>query len=332
MNAWTRTRYGGPGVLSFREVPAPAPGAGEVAVRVRAASVNAADRYILHGRPRVARVVFGIGRPNTTRLGCDFAGEVESVGPGASRFRPGDRVFGSVRDEFKADIDRAFGERVVTPGALLAPVPEGATFAAAAALPTAGMTALRGIEAAGARIGAGARVLVTGATGGVGGFAVQLAAARGAEVAAVCSAEAADLARANGASRVIDRAREDWLGEAAAFDAILDVAAARPLRENLRALRPGGVYVHLGSVDRGGYFSPLTGVLLHSALRHALGDARVRLVTQTPEQRLLAELASMLAAGTLRPALDSTFALADLPRALDRFERRGVRGKILVEG
>lgn len=329
MKAWVRTQYGGPEVLRWETVPEPEPGPGDVLLAVSAASVNPADRYLLRGMPILARPVFGLWRPNTTRLGQDVAGEVLSIGSAVTRFRPGDRVFGSVPEEFGTDLPRAFAERTVVPERLLAPLPAHVSFTQGAATPMAGQTALRAFAAAGAMI-PGAVVLITGAAGGIGTMAIQIAKARGMHVIAACRPGKAEFLRSLGADAVLVGPPGNVFTGPARADLLVDIAAVRPLSEARRALKPNGVHVVVGTPDRGGPLGPLTGIFFHAQLLNALGSERVRCFTQSPSAEDLLTLAQMLGTGTLKPAIDRCLPMDQLPEALRALERGGLSGKIVL--
>ena len=220
MKAAVRDRYGPPEVVELREIDTPAPADDEVLVHVRAASVNPADWYETTGTPYVGRVPMGLRKPKQRVLGVDFAGTVEAVGRDVTQFRPGDEVFGGRSGAF-AEYVCVGEERAVVPK------PAGVTFEQAAAVPVAGLTALQGLRDKG-RIQSGQQVLINGASGGVGTFAVQIAKAFGAEVTGVCSTRNVDLVRSLGADHVVDYSREDFTRSDRRYDLMLDVAGSRP--------------------------------------------------------------------------------------------------------
>jgi NADPH:quinone reductase-like Zn-dependent oxidoreductase len=243
MKAIRYARYGPPDVLELRDVDVPAVGDDDVLVRVRAASVNPLDFHFLRGTPYFLRLLAGVSRPKVDGLGADFAGHVEAVGAKVAGLRPGDEVFGSHR--------RAFAEYVTVPvGGALLPKPAGLTFAQAAAVPVAAVTALQALRDK-ARVRPGHRVLVNGAGGGVGSFAVQLAKGFGAEVTGVCRTGNVELVRSIGADHVIDYTREDYTRLGRRYDAIIDMAGNHSLLENRRALAPKGVLAGVGGPDEG---------------------------------------------------------------------------------
>lgn len=255
MNAIVRTRYGTPDDLALRDVPTPAPGDGDV--RVRAASLNAADWHLLTADIPLVRLASGLFRPRHHVLGVDVAGVVDAVGRGVTTLAPGDDVFG--------DLSRcgygALAEYACAPAAALAPAPRGLTPEQAAAVPLAGATALQALRDRG-RVRAGDHVLVQGAAGGVGTFAMQIAKALGARVTAVCSARNADQARGLGADRVVNYAVTDVTAEDARYDVILAVNGYHPIRTYKRMLAPGGRYLMVGGGTRQMYQALALGKLL----------------------------------------------------------------------
>lgn len=329
MKAYVRSAYGSAEVLRLTDVPCGVPRDGEVLVRVRATSVNAADKYVLQGRPVLMRFIMGLFRPMTPGVGLDLAGEVVSVGAGVTRLKVGDAVFGTTPEDFGGDVDRAWAEYARVPEALLALKPARVSFEQVAALPVAGLTALHGLRDAG-ELKAGQHVLINGASGGVGTFAVQIARALGAEVTAVCSTSNVEQARALGANHVIDYTREDHLAGPARFDLILDVSASRSVRANRRVLRPGGLYVMAGAVDRGGLTGPL-GPFLRGMIASRFSD-RVRFANAKSSLAKLETLAGLVEAGKMRAVIEQTYRFEALPEAIARFERGHVRGKLVVSG
>src|SRR5215470_2882178 len=230
--------YGPPQVLKLEEIARPSPKANEVLVRVHAASVNPLDWHYMRGTPYIARMDAGLGAPQNIRFGVDFAGVVEAVGPGVTRFKPGDEVFGGRRGAFAEYL-------TVSEQRALAAKPANMSFAQAAAVPIAGLTALQGLRDK-AHVARGQKVLINGASGGVGTFAVQIARSYGAEVTGVCSTRNVDLVRSLGADHVIDYTKEDFTKGDQKYDVIIDNVANRTLSENRRVLTPNGRYVLIG--------------------------------------------------------------------------------------
>ena len=313
-------RYGGPEVLRLETVAQPAPGPGDVLVHVHAASLNAADAYLLKGEPALLRLSSGLRGPKRPILGADIAGRVAAVGSRVTQFQPGDAVYG--------DLSRCgcggFAEYVCAPERALALKPERLSFEQAATVPLAAVTALQGLRAGGP-ITAGQQVLVHGASGGVGTFAVQLARSFGATVTAVCSTRNVELARSLGADHVVDYTQEDFTQSDRRYDLILVVNGNRPLTAYRHALRPGGRCVVAG----GAIPQILTATLLGPALSLAWGIT-VRNVLAQPSQRDLGFLSGLLDAGEVVPVVDRCFPLRELPEALRYLEAGHARGKVVI--
>jgi NADPH:quinone reductase-like Zn-dependent oxidoreductase len=316
VRALSYRRYGGPDVLELADVPQPEPREHEVRVRVRAASINAADRVLLRGKPFLVRLGSGFPRPRHRTLGFDVAGDVEAVGRAVTQFRVGEEVFG-------ASHFGAFAEFVCVNEETLVPKPAGLSFEAAAATPTAGYTALQGLRKG--RIAAGQKVLIDGASGGVGTFAIQIAVAYGADVTAVCSTRNVEIARALGASRVVDYRREDFASDAQRYDLVLAANAYRPLSHYKRVLAPEGAYVMTG----GGGVQILQAMLL-GTLISMTSSRRVGNLMAVARKSDLVILREMLESGKIRPVIDRTVALRDVPDAIRYLEKEHARGKVVV--
>jgi NADPH:quinone reductase-like Zn-dependent oxidoreductase len=318
MKAVVRYRYGTPDVLELRDVAIPTPKADQVLVRVLAASVNDWDWEMLRGSPE-NRLLGGLLRPRVHILGCDIAGRVEAVGGAVKAFQPGDEVHGDLcRSGFGA-----FAEYVCAQEADLALKPAGMTFEQAAAIPQAGMLAVQGLIDAG-RIGSGQKVLLNGAGGGVGTFALQIARLYGAEVTVVDKVGKLDMLRAMGADHVIDYLKEDFTKGGTCYDLILDAKTNRSPLAYVRALNPNGTYVTVG-----GSIPRLLQTLVLGPLLGRLHHKHVRVVGLKPNKDL-AYMNELFEAGTLRPVLDGSYQLADLPEAFRRFRTGDHRGKIIV--
>ena len=316
MKALVYRRYGGPEVLELAEVPKPVPRDREVLVRVRATSVNAADRVLLRGKPFIIRLGMGFPRPRHPTLGFDVAGSVEAVGRQVTQFRAGDDVFGASRFG-------AFAEFVCVNQETLVPKPAGVSFEAAAATPTAAYTALQGLRKG--RIEAARTVLIDGASGGVGTFAVQIAKAYGANVTAVCSTRNVETARALGASRVIDYRREDFTRDHRRYDLILAANAYRPLSDYRRALEPHGRYVMTG----GGGVQILQAMLLGAFVSMTSGR-RMGNIAAVARKADLVVLKELLEVGKIKPVIERTVALNEVPDAIRYIEAEHARGKVVV--
>jgi NADPH:quinone reductase-like Zn-dependent oxidoreductase len=295
MRAVVRDTYGSPDVLRLDEVPIPAVGDGDVLVRVRAASANAGDRHLLRGTPLPFRLVAGLRRPRFRVIGTDIAGRVEAVGRNVERLRPGDEVFGELsRCGFGA-----YAEYAVAPEKALESKPANLSWEEAAAVPTAGLTALQGLRRGG--IGPGDRVLVNGASGGVGTFAVQIAKAFGAEVTAVCSSRSIDTVRAIGADHVLDYTKDDFAALGRRYDLILAANGDRSIWDYRRALSAAGRYVMTGGSNRQLRDALLFGPALSTG-RRRLGNLLVK-----PDRADLLLLKELCEAGGVRPVIDRRF-------------------------
>lgn len=321
MKAIVQDRFGPPEVLRLEDVDVPAIGPGDVLIRVRAAALNPYDWHVLRGDPRVARLMgVGLARPRNRVAGADAAGVVEAVGADVRGLRPGDEVFGFAHGSF-AEYARADAARVV-------PRPAGLTFEQAAGLGMAGETALRGIRDVGG-VRAGDRVLVVGAAGGVGHLAVQIAVALGAEVTGVCSTRNVDFVRGLGAVHVVDRSTEDFADGSRSYDVILDNVADRPLREVRRALTPSGTLVLNGGGSPGQVVGVLGGIARAVVVDLFVGQ-RIRPLPDRWDRRHLLALTELVAAGSLTPHVDRTYALADVADGVRHVESGRARAKCVV--
>ncbi|HEY2577659.1 MAG TPA: NAD(P)-dependent alcohol dehydrogenase, partial [Streptosporangiaceae bacterium] len=304
MKAVVYTRYGGPEVLRLMDVSTPAPGDGQVLVKVHAVSLNASDWEVLRGKPLYSRIG-GPFRPRHHILGSDIAGCVAATGRDATRFKPGDDVF--------ADIFSCMGglaEYVCVPQTVLAPVPAGLTYEQAAALPQAGAIALQGIRDKGG-VQPGHKVLINGAGGGSGMYAIQLAKLAGAEVTGVDNAEKLEFMRSLGADHVIDYAREDFTRNGRGYDLILDLAARRPVFAYPRSLMPAGRYLYVG-----GSVATLLQVLMLGPVIGRAGRKRIRLLAVQLGVQHLDPLVELIQAGKITTVIDRRFALSEAPEAL----------------
>jgi NADPH:quinone reductase-like Zn-dependent oxidoreductase len=329
MRAIAQTEYGGPEVLSLQTVPKPVPSNNQVLVRVHAVSVSAGDWHLMRGQPLFIRPMFGgIFKPRIRTLGSDLAGTVEAVGSGVTQFQPGDAVFGDLSECGFG----AFAEYVCVPESALVLKPETVDFEAAAALPGSGLAALQGLRDCG-QIQPGQRVLVNGASGGVGSLAVQLAKVFGAEVTAVCSTQKMEMVRfRNGSLReslhpdhMVDYTQTDFTQTGQRYDLILDAAAYRPVWGYLPALTPKGTYVLVG----GSTAQFLQGMLLGSLVSKISGR-RVTCLATKPNQADLLTLSSLLAEGKIAPFIGQRYALSEVPTAIRHLEERQVTGKAVI--
>ena len=321
MKAIVQTEYGSPDVLSLEEVDRPAVKDNGVLVRVHASSVNAADWHLMRGTPFIARLAFGLRKPKFKTLGIDVAGRVEAVGQNVTQFRPGDDVFGDISECGFG----GFAEYVCVPQDALAIKPETISFEQAAAVPGAGLTALHALRKSG-QIQAGQRVLINGASGGVGSFAVQIAKAFGAEVTAVCSTKKMDMVRSIGADYIIDYTQTDVTKTGQPYDLILDAAAYRSVFDYLPILTRTGTYVLIG-----GSTTRLFQVMLFlGPLISLMSRRQVKCVVLTPNQADLVMLKDLLEAGKIVPWIDRRYNLSEVPAAIRYLEQRQVVGKVAI--
>jgi NADPH:quinone reductase-like Zn-dependent oxidoreductase len=318
MKAIVRETYGSPDVLHLRDVPVPTLGDGDVIVRVHAASANAGDWHLLRGTPFPFRLVAGLRTPKFKIIGTDIAGHVEAVGRNVTQFRPGDEVFGELsRCGFGA-----YAEFAAAPETALSLKPANLSFEEAATLPTAGCTALQGLRKG--RPQGGQRVLINGASGGVGTFAVQLAKTFGAEVTAVCSTRNVGMVRSIGADQVIDYTRDDFVTHGQRYDLILAPNGDRSIWDYRRALMADGCYVMTGGSNR-----QLTEALLFGPLI-SMGRKKFGNVLMKPNQADLLVLKGLCETGKVRPVIDRRFALGEVPAAVRYVEDGHARGKVVV--
>jgi len=321
MKAVVRDKYGDPDVLRLDDIPIPTPRAGEVLVRVRAASVNAGDWRLLRADPFLVRLmVGGLLRPRHRVLGVDVAGRVEVVGRDVVGVQPGDAVFGDLSEHGFG----GFAEYVCVPASAFAPKPARLSFEEAAAVPVAGVTALQALRDEG-QVQPGDAVLVNGASGGVGTFAVQIAQAFGATVTGVCRRGKRGLVHSIGAARVIDYTREDVTKRDERYDLILDTAAHRSPRAYRRILAPDGVYVMVG-----GSMLRLFQTMLLRPWVSRTSDHRLTTLMATPNPDDLRVLVDLIEAGTVTPVIDRRFSLDEVPDAIRYVEDGRARGKVVV--
>jgi len=318
MRAIVRETYGPPDVLHLEEVALPTLGDGDVLVKVHAASANAGDWHLLRGTPFPFRLVAGLRTPRFTIIGTDIAGHVEAVGRKVSQFRPGDVVFGELsRCGFGA-----YAEFAAAPEKALALKPANLSFEEAATLPTAGCTALQGLRKG--RVQRAHRVLLNGASGGVGTFAVQIAKSFGTEVTAVCSTRNVDMVRSIGADHVIDYTKDDFATQGRRYDLILATNGDRSIWDYRRALTADGCYAMTGGSNRQLTEALLFGPLL-SVGRQQFGNVLVK-----PNQSDLLVLKELCESGRMRPVIDRRFLLSEVPAAVRYVEAGHARGKVVV--
>jgi NADPH:quinone reductase-like Zn-dependent oxidoreductase len=318
MKAVVYTRYGPPDVLRVADVETPVPRDDEVLVKVHAVSLNASDWETLRGKPLYARVA-GLFRPRHRVLGSDIAGRVEAAGRRATQFQPGDDVFADILSHMGG-----FAEYVCVPEGTLAPMPSGMTYEEAAALPQAGAIALQGIRDKG-RVQPGQAVLINGAGGGSGMYAIQLAKLHDAEVTGVDNAEKLEFMRSLGADHVIDYTREDFTTNGRTYDLILDLAGHRSAFAYKRSLKPGGRYLFVG-----GAVGTLVQVLLVGPLIGRAEGKKVRLLAVQSGTRNLAPIVELCQTGTVATVIDRRYPLGEVPAALRYLGEGHAKGKVVV--
>src|SRR3979411_2888513 len=315
--------FGAPDVLRLEEVDKPVPNDNQLLIKVRALSVNPLDWHFMEGTPYLGRpMAFGFLKPTVTRLGVDYAGTVEVVGKNITEFKPGDEVYGN---KFGA-----FAEYVVASDKALALKPANLTFEQAASLPVAALTALQALRDTG-KIQPGQKVLINGASGGVGTFAVQLAKTFGAEVTGVCSGRNVELVRSLGADHVIDYTKEDFTKRGERYDLILDNVGNQPLSGFRRVLNPKGIYVMIGGGGVkddpwfGALVRPIKAILMSKFI-----SKKMEPMLADMNRKDLTVLADLIQAGKVKPVIDKTYTLSQLPEAMRYLEEGHVRGKVVV--
>ncbi len=321
MKAIVYREYGSADVLKLEEVPKPLPGDNEVLIKVRAAAVNPLDWHLMRGVPSFVRLFTGLQKPKHTRLGADMAGEVESVGSSVTGLKPGDSVFGAV--------DGAFAEYVSASESLLALKPQNVTYEQAAAVPIGGLTALQALRDKG-KLQPGQKVLINGAAGGVGTFAVQISKWMGARVTGICSTRNVDLVRGIGAERVIDYTREDFTANSERYDVIFDLVGNRPLGDFRRVLKPRGIFIGCGG---GGPETPaghlLAGMIQQLVLGWFTSQKLVGILAKRSKNDLGA-LSELMESGKVTPVIDRRFSLSEVPEAIRYLETGHARGKVVI--
>jgi NADPH:quinone reductase-like Zn-dependent oxidoreductase len=319
MRAIVQERYGGPEVLALREVATPEPLADQVLVKVHAASVNAGDWHRMRGQPVFTRAIAGLRKPKVPGLGWDVAGRVERVGRNVTAFRPGDEVFGQTI--------RTYAEYVRIAQEGVAHKPVGLTFEEAAAVPVAALTALQGLRDKG-QLQAGQSVLIVGAGGGCGTFAVQIAKVMGAEVGAVTAPEKVDLVRSLGADHVIDRKREDFARGSRRYDLVLDVGGYDSLGRLRRVVTPTGRLVLVGAGDHGSLV--LLARLLKASVLRRLGKNVIFFITKRSQPDLIL-LKDWLEAGKIRAVIDRCYPLDKVGEAVAYVQTGRTPGKVVIQ-
>ncbi len=331
MKAIVYREYGSADVLELEDIEKPEVKDDEALIRVRAASVNPYDWHYMTGLPYVGRVQFGLRSPKVDGLGADLAGQVEAIGKDVTLFQPGDEVYGEVNGESPGHPMLELGslaEYVSVAEDVLAPKPANLTFAQAAAVPMAGMTALQGLRDHGC-LRAGQTVLVNGASGGVGTFAVQIAKALGAEVTGVCSTRNVDLVRSIGADHVIDYTREDFTRSGQRYDLLFDLVGNHSLSECRRALNPSGVYLASFGQPEHRWLGPFAHLVKMAVLSRLVSQRLVSFTTKRTRAVLL-DLKELIEAGKLTPVIDRTYSLSEAAEAMTYLEAGHARGKVVI--
>jgi NADPH:quinone reductase-like Zn-dependent oxidoreductase len=323
MKAIVYCDYGVPN-LKFQEIEKPTPADDQLLVKVRAASVNPLDWHFIEGTPYIMRAGVGLRKPTDTRLGVDFAGTVEAVGKNVTKFKPGDEVFGGRTG--------AFAEYVcVREARAVALKPANITFEQAASVPIAGITALQGLRDKG-KVQPGQKVLINGASGGVGTFAVQIAKSYGAEVTGVCSTRNLDMVRSLGADHVIDYTKEDFTKSDQRYDVILDNVANHSLSECRRVLNPNGKYVLIGGggVNESRWLGPGLTHAFKAMFLSKFVSQQMGMMLAELNQKDLTFLADLMESGKVTPVIDKRYKLSELPQAIEYLEQGHARGKVVI--
>ena len=324
MKAIVYHNYGSPDVLQCEEIEKPTAGDDEVLIEVRAASVNPLDWHFVRGIPYFLRMMAGLSKPRSTRLGVDLAGKVEAVGRNVTRFKPGDEVFGTGHG--------AFAEYACSRENKLALKPARLTYEQAAAVPVAAITALQGLRDKG-QIQPGQKVLINGAAGGVGTFAVQIAKSLGAQVTGVCSTRNIDMVKSIGADHVIDYTKEDFAQKGQRYDLILDNVGNRSFSDCRRVMVAKGILVSNGGgslkENEGSWLGPITGSIAALALSPFMSQKMVTILASITNTDLTA-LKEFMDAGKVTPVIDKSYGLIEVPDAIRHLEEGHARGKVVI--
>jgi NADPH:quinone reductase-like Zn-dependent oxidoreductase len=320
MKAIVYSNYGSPDVLKCEEIEKPTAGDNEVLIKVRAASVNPYDWHFMRGTPYAVRIPAGLRKPKVTRLGADVAGQVEAVGRNVTQFKPGDAVFGTCRG--------AFAEYACTSEAALVMKPSNVTFEQAASVPIAVFTALQGLRDKG-HIQPGQKVLINGAAGGVGTFAVQIAKSYGAEVTGVSSTRNVDMVRSIGADRVIDYTQEDFTKSGQRYDLLFDAVGNHSLSACRRVLNPKGVLIMAGGTAGRWMIGALARGIAALVLSRFVSQDLVGILARTRKEDLTI-MRALIEAGKVTPVIDRRYKLSEVPEAVRYLEEGHARGKVVV--
>jgi NADPH:quinone reductase-like Zn-dependent oxidoreductase len=319
MKAIVYPNYGSPDVLECEEIEKPTPGDDEVLIKVRAASVNPLDSHLLR-HPFIRRILSALSKVKITRPGRDVAGQVEAVGRNVTQINTGDEVFGACQG--------AFAEYACASASALVMKPENVSFEQAASVPVAGLTALQGFRDKG-KIQPGQKVLINGAAGGVGTFAVQIAKSFGADVTAVCSTRNVDMVRSIGADRVIDYTRENFTKSGQHYDLIFDLVANHSFSARRRVLNPKGIYIGAGVLAGPSMIGLLTGLITDLVLSRFVSQKFVTFMAKLSKEDLTI-LRDLMQAGKVTPVIDRTYPLSEVPEAIRYLEEGHARGKVVI--
>lgn len=322
MKAIVYHNYGSPDVLKCEEIEKPTPGDDEVLIRVRAASVNPLDWHFMRGTPYFVRIPAGLRKPKVTRLGVDVAGQVEAVGRNVTQFKPGDEVFGSCRG--------AFAEYACTSESALVMKPDNVTFEQAASVPVAAYTALQGLRDKG-QIQPGQKVLINGAAGGVGTFAVQIAKWFGADVTGVCSTRNVEMVRSIGADQIIDYTQEDFTKRGQRYDLLFDCVGNHSLLACRRVLNPKGIYIAVGGPSGRWMIGPLASGITALVLSRFVSQKLVMVLARRSKEDLTI-MRELMEAGKVTPIIDKRYRLSEVPEAIRYLEEGHARGKVVITG
>jgi NADPH:quinone reductase-like Zn-dependent oxidoreductase len=320
MKAIVFTQYGQPDVLKFKDVQKPVPSENEVLVKIHAVSVNYADWHMMTGEPFIARLSFGLFKPGKTILGADIAGVVEAIGQNVTKFKPGNEVYGDLTSYGFG----GFAEYVCAPENLIALKPANLTFEESAAVPMAAVTALQVLRDGG-NVQPGQKVLIHGAAGGVGTFAVQIAKLLGAEVTGLCSTRNLDLVRSLGADHLIDYTKEDFAHSRQRFDLILGINGNRSIFDYRRALTSRGKYFMVGGSDKQIFQTMILGPMLSSN-----GGQTFAMFPAKASQKDLIHLKDLIEAGKIKPVIDRLYPLSETPEAMRYIGEGHARAKIVI--
>jgi NADPH:quinone reductase-like Zn-dependent oxidoreductase len=326
MKAAIYTRYGPPDVVQMADIEKPVPKDDEVLIRVRAAAVNPYDWHFMRGEPYPVRIAAGgLRKPKDSRLGADVAGEIEAAGRNITQFKPGDAVFGSCKG--------AFAEYACASESNLAMKPDNVTFEQAASVPIAAFTALQGLRRGGltkdGKAQSGQKVLINGAAGGVGTFAVQIAKSFGADVTGVCSTRNVEMVRSIGADQVVDYTQEDFTKSARRYDVVLDCVGNHAFSECRRVMNPRGIYVGAGGTSDNWMIGPLTRAIQALVLSWFVSQKQV-MVLAKPNQEDLTFMGELMAIGKVTPVIDKRYSLSEVSEAVRYLEAGHARGKVVI--